>query len=111
MINVHLTWKTETVPEKWIDGFTAWKDLPQHQFTVRLWTDQDIMNLVQEHYSEYLDTYNNLQYNIQRVDMGRTFILHKYGGIYSDLDISPIQSPVLLYNHFHNSEYEVAFTQ
>ena len=38
-------------------------------------------------YPEYLALYDGYSYGIQRADVMRLFFLHKYGGIYIDLDI------------------------
>lgn len=42
---------------------------------------------VQKEYPWFLKTYLAYPYDIQRVDAVRYFILHKYGGIYIDLDM------------------------
>ena len=42
---------------------------------------------MQEHYPWFLPTYLAYPYDIQRVDAVRYFILHKFGGIYIDLDM------------------------
>src|SRR5690606_15288628 len=44
----------------------------------------------------FLETYDSYPYDIQRVDVVRYFLLYKYGGIYSDLDIAPRHSVVPL---------------
>ena len=41
----------------------------------------------QNEYPWFLSTYISYPYDIQRVDAIRYFILHKYGGVYVDLDI------------------------
>ena len=46
-----------------------------------------LLLLLQTEYPWFLQTYASYPYNIQRVDAIRYFILHKYGGIYIDLDI------------------------
>ena len=38
-------------------------------------------------YPEYLALYDKYGYGIQRADVMRLFFLHKYGGVYIDLDI------------------------
>ena len=35
-----------------------------------------------------LEAYDSLERNIMRVDVARVAVLHLYGGVYSDLDIS-----------------------
>jgi len=87
---IHQTWKTKDVPEEWKESQEKWKDLyPDYEY--KLWTDEDNLNFIKNDYPEYLDMFLNYKYNIQRADVIRYFILQKYGGIYSDLDIVPIK--------------------
>ncbi|KAI4525673.1 hypothetical protein K525DRAFT_260834 [Schizophyllum commune Loenen D] len=99
---IHQTWKSETLP-------TRWKDISQHcrdimpDYEYMLWTDAMAREFIAEHYSWFLDTYDDYPYNIQRADAIRYFVLHHYGGVYIDLDIGcerPLDpllvSPVIL---------------
>ena len=43
--------------------------------------------MIKNEYPWFLKTYTSYPYDIQRVDAVRYFILHKYGGIYIDLDV------------------------
>ena len=54
-----------------------------------LWTPSRLEKLVQEHYPEFWDMYVHARYPIMRCDIGRALILHRYGGLYSDLDVLP----------------------
>jgi inositol phosphorylceramide mannosyltransferase catalytic subunit len=85
---IHQTWVDEHVPEKWqaaqqscIDAHAA------GNYTYKLWTDQQGLELIRDEYPWFLPTYEAYPYSIQRVDAVRYFILHKYGGIYIDLDM------------------------
>ena len=51
-----------------------------------LWTDEDNLQLIKDHYPWFLDTFVGYKENIKRADAVRYFILHRYGGIYMDLD-------------------------
>lgn len=53
-----------------------------------LWTDATARLFMQTHYPSFLPTYDSYEYNIQRADAIRYFVLHRYGGIYMDLDVS-----------------------
>ena len=70
-----------------------------------LWDETSTFELLKNDYPSYIDFYNNLRYDIQRLDFIRFCILHKYGGIYIDLDMIILQ-PLdnLLKNEFvfHN---------
>lgn len=56
-------------------------------FTYIFWTDDDNRKLIQDFYPWFLSTYDALPKTIQRVDASRIFYLHRYGGVYSDLDV------------------------
>lgn len=64
--------------ESWIRNFPG--------FNFMFWNDEDLDNLVKESYSQYYEMYSNFPEQIIRVDFARLCILHKYGGIYSDMD-------------------------
>jgi len=84
---IHQTWKDYNIPydiykKEWVD---SWKEYhPAWKFM--FWTDDDLRNLIKEDYSWFLSTYDAYEYNICRVDAARYFIMHKYGGLYIDLD-------------------------
>jgi hypothetical protein len=83
---IHQTWKTREVPDKWKGFHESWK---KHHPEWRhvLWTDEDNMKFIEEHFPEFFATFTAYSYPIQRVDAVRYFILYKYGGVYADLDI------------------------
>jgi mannosyltransferase OCH1-like enzyme len=93
---LHQTWKDRQVPPVFADYVASWKaNHPDWEY--RLWTDDDNRRLIAEHYSWFLPTYDSYPKPIQRADAVRYFILHKYGGLYVDLDFlsfSPI-TPLL----------------
>ena len=60
--------------------------------TYILWSADEIDTMVREHYPQIWDMYTTVRYPIMRADMGRVAILHRYGGLYSDLDVFPNRS-------------------
>jgi mannosyltransferase OCH1-like enzyme len=91
--------KNKDIPEHWAETIPTWEKFhPTAQ--VKLWRDDDVRQLMVEHYPTYLDMFDQQDFNIQRVDLAKTFILDKHGGIYSDLDIMPKQDITPLYNMF-----------
>jgi mannosyltransferase OCH1-like enzyme len=50
------------------------------------WSKKQSLTLVKTHYPEYLDMYNHYKFEIQRCDAVRYFMLHRYGGLYADMD-------------------------
>lgn len=109
---IHQTWKDEQIPDKWMKGHKAWlREHPGYWYV--LWRDVDLEQLIQLAYPWAWETYVNLKYNIQRVDFGRMFVLHAYGGVYSDLDLSPKRSMQPLLDFFSNDStpFEIALVE
>jgi mannosyltransferase OCH1-like enzyme len=100
---IHQTWKDDVLPERWQTVREKCQAmLPDFEF--KLWTDAGSREFIETHYSSFLSTWDSYRkskqgvfatkanclhtaYNIQRADAIRYFVLHKYGGIYMDLDI------------------------
>jgi mannosyltransferase OCH1-like enzyme len=73
--------------EIWFKCQESWmKHFPTPEYEYKMWTDEDLDNLVKENYNWFYDVYKNYDKNIKRIDIGRCFVLHKYGGIYADMD-------------------------
>ncbi len=88
---IHQTYKTTNLPEHWKISQIKWKELhPDYEYM--FWTDEDIREYIKTNYPQYLQLHDNYKYNIQRADMIRYFILYDFGGIYSDLDLYPIEN-------------------
>ena len=83
---IHQTWKTEEIPPVMVNYVKSWNTLHPH-YTYQLWTDKDIRLLIKNHYPWFLVYYDSYPHHIMRVDAFRFFVLHKYGGVYVDLDL------------------------
>lgn len=88
---IHQTWRDLNIPEPlaWPE---SWKRLnPGWEY--RLWTDDDLLSLVQNYYPELEALFMSYPRAVQRADLGRYLILHHCGGVYADLDtecLSPL---------------------
>lgn len=82
---IHQTWKTKELPENFLHWHNVVKEL-HPGWDVRLWTDEDNLKLVAEHFPQMLSIYQGLEYNIMRADMIRYMYMAVYGGYYLDLD-------------------------
>jgi len=70
----------------WIEHF------PESEYKHMLWNDDSIRELVKSEYQWLLPYYDGLNKNIMRYDVSRLLMLHKYGGIYADLDMEVHQN-------------------
>ncbi|CAH6421245.1 DXD sugar-binding motif protein [uncultured virus] len=87
---IHQTWKTTNLPEEFATYTAEWKRL-HPLWRHCLWTDEDNRRLVERRYAWFLPIYDGYEHNICRVDAARYFILHRYGGVYADLDAKPLR--------------------
>jgi mannosyltransferase OCH1-like enzyme len=71
----------------WHKCYDSWK---KHflDYEFMFWNDKDdIDNFVKTHYKEHFNLYKNFPFHIMRIDFARLCILHKFGGIYADMDV------------------------
>lgn len=69
----------------------TWKDkFPDFEY--RMWTDEDLENIIKTKYEWFYETYKAYDVNIKRIDVARYFILHEHGGIYADMDYECINN-------------------
>lgn len=90
---VHQIWKTADVRTYSADlepSHESWKAmLGPLNYTVKLWTDDDVLQLIKTKYAWLLSTYEAYPQNIQRADVARLVVVDAEGGIYADLDVYP----------------------
>lgn len=96
---IHQSWKDENIPyhiykKHWID---SWQE-KNPDWEYRFWTDADNLNLIKNHYPQYLDLYNSYEKGVDRADIARFFYMHKYGGVYVDLDFRCLRPLDELFN-------------
>ena len=87
---LHQTWKSHNLSDFPVPPSTSWwsDDLRYSNFTLKLWTDQDINQLIQHHFPHIYAHWLSLS-PIQRADLGRLAVLYQHGGFYADLDVYP----------------------
>lgn len=91
---IHQIWLGSPLPEK----FKAWQQKIRQlhpKWEYKLWTDEDVknMNLANRDLFEYSKNWG------QKSDLLRYEILHKYGGVYLDIDIEMLK-PL---DYFHDN--------
>lgn len=90
---IHQVWHVmpggkPTIPDKWLSSQQKWIEYhPDHQYI--LWTNKKSRNYIAEVEPNFLSTYDNLEFEIQRIDAIRYVFLKHMGGIYCDLDLEP----------------------
>jgi hypothetical protein len=72
----HPLW--EKCQKSWLEIFS--------EFEYKFWNDEDIDRLIREEYPEFWDTYQEFPVHIMKIDFVRLAFLHKFGGIYADMD-------------------------
>lgn len=83
---IHQTWKTETIPSKWIPLVNKVRNLnPDWEY--RLWTDYDNDAFVKKEFPEFYDTFKGFSRGIMRADVIRYLIMLKRGGVYLDYEV------------------------
>lgn len=95
---IHQSWKDENIPHdvypaNWINSWTAAHPHWQRMF----WTDKDNETLVRECYPQFYEFYLSLMPNIKKAGFARYLYMHRYGGVYVDLDFICLKdlSPLL----------------
>ncbi len=81
---IHQTWRDAFPPTDRGDP-ESWK---RHNpgWTYKLWTDQDLSDLMRDHFPHLAGMYHAYRNPVQRADLGRYCILAKFGGVYADID-------------------------
>ncbi|CAG7849594.1 SubName: Full=Uncharacterized protein {ECO:0000313/EMBL:CCA69343.1} [Serendipita indica DSM 11827] len=88
---IHQSWKTrDNLPEHFQRWSDDWRRIHGQNWTYVLWSDEDNRALVETYYPSYLSVYDSLPKPIYRADMVRNMYMHRFGGIYADLDLVPL---------------------
>ena len=85
---IHQTWKDNNIPRKWLASPAQWKKHHPDWLHV-VWTDRDIFDFIDLRHPKFSSVFRSFSYGIQKADAIRYFILHDFGGLYSDLDLVP----------------------
>ena len=97
--------KTKTLPQYFSDLEQSWYYYyPKTEFTHLVHDDEENLQLVKNHYPQYLESYNNFAHNIERSDFARYLFLHHEGGIYHDTDY---ESMINFYDKIKNYDFVV----
>ena len=79
------------MPRLFINSQVCWRQVASHMGArYHLWSADEVDSLIKQHYAEFWATYRSFPFAKMRADMARIAILHRYGGMYADLDVFPI---------------------
>lgn len=85
------TWKTKEIPREFRSYHKRLRKLnPDYEFL--LFTDEEVIDFVENEYPQYFDAFNALPEFICKTDLFRLLAVYKLGGIYLDLDVNPLRS-------------------
>lgn len=84
---IHQTWKDYNIPQKiyrppWQD---SWKNM-NSDWEYKFWTDEDNEKLVRDDYPMFWEIFRGVKKGVVKSDLCRLLYLHKYGGVYADMD-------------------------
>lgn len=80
------TWKNEDIPKDANKVVNNLK-LNNPNFKYLFFSDKDIESFFEKEYPEYIETFNNFEYTIQKIDFFRLVAIFHYGGFYFDIDV------------------------
>jgi len=87
---IHQVWpKQRNMPSHVKRWFSKWDELFPG-FEHKLWSDEDIRELIAKDFPWFLPVFDKYPLSIMRADAARPFILFKYGGLYADMDYQPL---------------------
>jgi mannosyltransferase OCH1-like enzyme len=98
---IHQIWYQgyDKLPEKYHPMQQSWKDFHPH-WAYYLWDREKIEQLIEESYPDVYDTYIKLPRMIQKIDFAKYIILHKYGGVYIDMDMKCLKCLDYLFKEY-----------
>jgi mannosyltransferase OCH1-like enzyme len=90
-MNIIQTWKNDIIPEHY-ERYVNKVQLFNPDWNYMFFTDNNIVEFIQQKMPEYWQTFSNLTTKIQQIDFFRYLAIYYYGGIYLDLDVD-VQQP------------------
>jgi hypothetical protein len=83
---VHQTWKSDRIPKQFATYAASWEHFNPSWQRI-LWTDRLLLEFVKQNYPDILELYCSYSNPVCRADAARYMLLHKFGGLYADIDV------------------------
>ena len=86
----HQHWINYQVPRTFQQWIASWmENHPTWQYWY--WTNSDVRRFLKKYYPKYLKDYDSYPTELHKADFMRYFVIHKFGGVYLDLDMESLQ--------------------
>ncbi|PAA94755.1 hypothetical protein BOX15_Mlig006027g1 [Macrostomum lignano] len=95
---LHQTWISDIIPSTYVPYVRSWAN-HRPRLDYYYWTDANSLEFVARHYPEILATFRGYPAHLSRADAVRYMLLHKYGGIYADMDMMRLRDLAPLLNN------------
>jgi len=87
---IHQSWKTKQIPASLREFQNSWH-IHHPNWECRLWTDEDNQRLIDDEYPQFAAFYRQLPIPVLKIDFVRLAYLHRFGGLYVDLDFEALR--------------------
>lgn len=87
---IHQTWRTHDIPPHLRVFQDSWR-VHHPDWEYRLWVDEEISELIRDFYPQFWDFFNRLEPKIMKIDFARVAFMHRFGGLYVDLDFEALR--------------------
>ena len=105
-MNVHYIWVGGEVPPQYMNNFKKCSKL-NPQFSFNIWRNEDCLKLVSEF--GLIEMFNSISF-ICKCNLLKYIVLHKFGGIYTDFDITWKQPFLKIMNDFNYPNVDIVLT-
>ena len=97
-------------PERYQNSMRMWKAVhPEYQYM--FWDEATLDSFVRECFPDYYDEWSGLDKVIKKCDAARYMVLHRFGGVYADLDTYPFRSMDELIDDFDAHDVDVILSE
>lgn len=88
---IHQIWLQgkDELPPNYVKYSKKYKDI-NNNYTYKLWSENDIRELVKTKYPEILSIYDGYEFWVMKVDLGKYCMLDSYPGFLVDMDTEPL---------------------